>query len=93
MISDKKSIVLLNKSDIDTVISAEHIKEKVSNIPDHLNICKEERGIKDLEDKVKEMFLKGDISFNDQVYISNVRQKKRSVGSSRKYEKGNKKYR
>ena len=35
----------------------------------------EEEGIKDLEDKVKEMFLKGDISFNDQVYISNVRQK------------------
>ena len=33
MISDKKSIVLLNKSDIDTVISAEHIKEKVSIIP------------------------------------------------------------
>ena len=24
---------------------------------------------------MKEMFLKGDISFNDQVYISNVRQK------------------
>ena len=75
MISDKKSIVLLNKSDIDTVISAEHIKEKVSNIPIISISAKEERGIKDLEDKVKEMFLKGDISFNDQVYISNVRQK------------------
>ena len=40
MISDKKSIVLLNKSDIDTVISAEHIKEKSFKYSDHLNICK-----------------------------------------------------
>ena len=75
MIRGKKSIILLNKSDIDTVISAENIKEKVSNIPIISISAKEERGIKDLEDKVKEMFLKGDISFNDQVYISNVRQK------------------
>ena len=44
MISDKKSIVLLNKSDIDTVISAEHIKERASNIPIISISAKEERG-------------------------------------------------
>ena len=49
MISDKKSIVLLNKSDIDTVISAEHIKEKVSNIPIISISAKEERGINQKE--------------------------------------------
>ena len=52
MISDKKSIVLLNKSDIDTVISAEHIKEKVSNIPIISISAKEERGINQKEKEV-----------------------------------------
>ena len=37
--------------------------------------AKEEQGIRELEEKVKEMFLKGEISFNDQIYITNIRQK------------------
>src|SRR5699024_2543570 len=37
--------------------------------------AKEEQGIRELEEMVKEMFLKGEISFNDQIYITNVRQK------------------
>ena len=32
-------------------------------------------GIRELEETVKEMFLKGEISFNDQIYITNIRQK------------------
>ena len=75
LIREKNTIILLNKSDLDTVISAEQIREKTGNIP-VINIsAKEENGIRDLEDKVKEMFLQGEISFNDQIYITNVRQK------------------
>ena len=75
LIREKNTIILLNKSDLDTVISAEQIREKTGNIP-VINIsAKEEKGIRDLEDKVKEMFLQGEISFNDQIYITNVRQK------------------
>ena len=36
---------------------------------------KEEKGIREFEDTVKSLFLKGDISFNDEVYITNARQK------------------
>ena len=75
MIRNKKAVVLLNKTDVDTVISEEDMREKIADLPIISISAKKETGIKDLENKVKEMFLKGDISFNNQVYISNVRQK------------------
>ena len=37
--------------------------------------AKEEKGIQELETKMKEMFFNGEISFNDEVYITNVRHK------------------
>ena len=37
--------------------------------------AKEETGIQDLVEKIKEMFFDGNITFNDEVYITNVRQK------------------
>ena len=75
MIRNKKAVVLLNKTDVDTVISEEDMREKIADLPIISISAKKETGIKDLENKVKEIFLKGDISFNNQVYISNVRQK------------------
>ena len=75
LIQDKNTIILLNKSDLDTVISAEQMKERAGNIPVISVSAKEEQGIREFEDNIKEMFLKGDISFNDQIYITNVRQK------------------
>ena len=75
MIRGKKSIVLLNKSDLETVVTVEEMRKETENIPVISISAKEEQGIRDLEEKVKEMFLKGDISFNDQIYITNVRQK------------------
>ena len=36
---------------------------------------KEKKGIEKLEDKIKEMFFTGDISFNNEIFITNVRQK------------------
>ena len=37
--------------------------------------AKEEQGIKELEEQLKKMFLSGNISFNDEVMITNMRQK------------------
>ena len=36
---------------------------------------KEERGISELEEVIQHMFFEGEISFNDEVYITNIRQK------------------
>ena len=75
LIRNKNTIILLNKSDLDTVVTAGMMKERAGNIPVISVSAKEERGIRELEEMVKEMFLKGEISFNDQIYITNVRQK------------------
>lgn len=75
MIQNRNTVILLNKSDLDTIITVKEMKNRVGDIPVIPISAKEERGIKELEETVKELFLKGTISFNDQIYITNARQK------------------
>ena len=70
----KKAIVLLNKSDLDGTLTKDQIKEKL-DVPVIEISALEERGIEKLEECMKEMFFQGDISFNDEVYITNIRHK------------------
>ena len=81
MIRNKNTVILLNKSDLDPVITAEMIKEKAGDIPIISASAKEEQGIQELEETVEKMFLKGTISFNDQIYITNARQKNALVSA------------
>lgn len=74
MISDKQVIVLLNKSDLETKVTKEMIKEHLDKPMIEIS-AKEEEGIYELEQTVKEMFFQGEISFNDEIYITNMRQK------------------
>lgn len=74
MIQDKQAIVLLNKSDLDTVVTKEMLAEKIDK-PMILISAKEEEGIHELEETLKQMFFHGEISFNDEVYITNIRHK------------------
>ena len=87
MIRNKKTVILLNKSDLDPVITAEMIKEKAGDIPIISASAKEEQGIQELEETVEKMFLTGTISFNDQIYITNVRQKNALVSASESMKK------
>ncbi len=87
MIRNKKTVILLNKSDLDPVITAEMIKEKAWDIPIISASAKEEQGIQELEETVEKMFLTGTISFNDQIYITNVRQKNALVSASESMKK------
>ncbi len=73
-VQDKKAIVLLNKSDLSTCISVDQVKQMVS-LPVISISAKEHAGIDDLESQIKEMFFHGEVSFNDEIYITNVRQK------------------
>lgn len=78
LIRDKNTVILLNKSDLNTVVTEEAIRKETgeeNKIPVISISAKEEQGIKELEETVKTMFLNGTISFNDQIFISNVRQK------------------
>ena len=74
LIRDKKAIILLNKSDLDTVITKDMIESYVQK-PIIAVSAKEETGIKELEDVLKNMFFEGELSFNDEVYITNIRHK------------------
>ena len=74
MIGNKKAIVLLNKSDLDTVITKEMMISYLDKPMIEIS-AKEESGIRELEDMLKKMFFSGEISFNDEVYITNIRHK------------------
>lgn len=71
-IKDKKAVVLLNKSDLEQIVSAEEIKEKSNHSVIPIS-AKEETGIDRLEEEIKALFYEGKIDFNDQVLITNVR--------------------
>lgn len=74
LIKGRKSIVLLNKTDLDTVLTPEEVEKRTGSKVIAVS-AKEQRGIDLLEQKVKDLFLKGEIDFNDEVMITNVRHK------------------
>ena len=74
MMEGKQAIVLLNKTDLESVVEEEELKVKTGHFVLPIS-AKEETGIQDLVEKIKEMFFDGNITFNDEVYITNVRQK------------------
>lgn len=74
LISNKKSIVLLNKSDLECIVSVDEIRQLTDTEPIVIS-AKENIGIQNLEERIKEMFYEGIISFNEEVYITNIRHK------------------
>ena len=60
LIEGRKSIVLLNKTDLEMVLTPEEIKEKTGKEVVAVS-AKEQRGIDLLEEKIKELFLSGEI--------------------------------
>ncbi len=74
MINGRNVIVLLNKADLDTVVTKEEIGNLI-NAPVISASAKLKDGIDELTDLIKKLFFKGEVDFNDQVYITNARQK------------------
>ncbi len=74
MILDKNVIVLLNKTDMHPVITEESLKARLDK-PVLSISAKENIGIDILEDTIKNMFFHGRINMNEEVFITNVRQK------------------
>ncbi|MDO5540537.1 MAG: tRNA uridine-5-carboxymethylaminomethyl(34) synthesis GTPase MnmE [Eubacteriales bacterium] len=75
MIENRKAIILLNKIDLESVTTEEMMKEKIDK-PVIPVSAKEEAGLEVLEKTIKDLFYEGKISFNDEIYITNMRQKK-----------------
>lgn len=74
LIADRRAIVLLNKSDLDAAVQVEEIKAHLGHRIISVS-AKEQTGISELEKAIEEMFFQGEISFNDECYAINARQK------------------
>lgn len=85
MIKEKKTIILLNKSDLKEVIDEKSVDNLIVRVTGKdrkecdismIRIsARENEGLDILKDSIKEMFFHGQISYNDQVYITNARHK------------------
>ncbi|EYE88645.1 tRNA modification GTPase [Fervidicella metallireducens AeB] len=74
MLENKRVIVVINKSDLPMVIDMDYIKNNLINHPIIYTSVNTEEGVEQIEDKIVELFFKGDVTVKD-VYITNVRHK------------------
>ena len=81
LIKEKNVIILLNKTDLNTIVTEEEIRELLGSDPKNQNIriiktsTKDITGIDLFENAVNEMFFQGRISINDEIIITNMRHK------------------
>lgn len=73
-IQDKKAIVVLNKSDLETVTTEDMITAHL-NFPIVKVSAKEREGLDELKEVIKNLFFHGEINFHEEVYITNARHK------------------
>ncbi|MCC8045156.1 MAG: tRNA uridine-5-carboxymethylaminomethyl(34) synthesis GTPase MnmE [Clostridiales bacterium] len=82
LLEDKKVIVLLNKSDLEPVLTLEQVKAFVDDRYPVLEIsAKEETGLELLENTLRKLFYQGDLSFNDEIYVTSARVKSELVNA------------
>lgn len=90
LIEDKKTIILLNKSDLDMKVNEELFKElleKKKSDSDKKNIniiktsTKENTGIDEFEQAIKNLFFAGDIKTSNEIVITNMRHKEALVNA------------
>lgn len=74
IIRDRKALILLNKSDLAQIVESKQL-EALTGHPVISISAKEKTGIEKLEKEILSMFYKGEIDFNDQVYVTNIRHK------------------
>lgn len=74
LIQDKKALILLNKMDLNPVLTKEAIRlysdKEIIEFSALMGT-----GLSVMEETIKQMFLSGELDFNDQVYITNIRHK------------------
>ena len=74
LLRGRKSIVIYNKTDLASAVDMGSLREKTGSQVIPLSVV-DETGIEDLEKSIREMFFQGEISFDDEVYITNARHK------------------
>lgn len=85
LIKDKQAIVLLNKSDLGTIINKKNISE-FDNKPVITFSAKTGDGLDELENKIRDLFYEGKVKYNDELYITNARQKESLINAKNSIE-------
>ena len=83
LMKGKPAIILLNKSDLNMVVGKSEVQEAYyqsnGETSGHIPIievsAKHQQGIDLVEQTLKDMFFEGNLAFNDEIYITNVRHK------------------
>lgn len=73
LIKDKNVIILLNKTDLNTVTTVDKIADKINKKVIEIS-AKENIGIQEFEQEISNMFLLHENLINDQIFITNIRQ-------------------
>jgi len=74
LLHGKKGVVLINKSDLEVKLSEEDVKKRINW--DCIEFSNETKlGLEKLSSYIENSFLKGDITYNDQVYLTAIRHK------------------
>lgn len=73
-VADKQGVILLNKQDLGSVVKKENIpfQEKKKILPFS---AKTGEGLNELEEYLNQLFKMDSVSYNDEIYITNMRQK------------------
>ena len=85
LIKDKQAIVLLNKSDLGTIINEKNVSE-FDNKPVITFSAKTGYGLDELENKIRNLFYEGKVKYNDELYITNARQKESLINAKNSIE-------
>ncbi|TCK86787.1 tRNA modification GTPase [Natranaerovirga hydrolytica] len=86
LVKNKETIVLINKSDLDLKLDVVALKAYINKPIINISAKKHE-GIDAIEKAINELFFKGQIDFNDDIYITNIRHKNALSESIKSLEK------
>lgn len=70
----KNSIILINKTDLHTVVLIDDIKNYIDTKIINFSTV-DETGLSEFKEYIKDTFISGRINYNDEIYINNIRQK------------------
>lgn len=72
LLEGKKSIVLVNKADLESKNSEDELKSFFGN-RDYMNVSIKKGTILDIENRIKDMFFSGNLKAKEEFYINNLR--------------------
>ena len=74
IIKDKRTVILLNKTDLKVIVEPEQIGAITDKNIIQIS-AKENKGIDELEEWIIDNFFQGNLKFDNDIYITNIRQK------------------